>query len=127
MLIIGKETPLGYLALPLAGSIAPIIMVFALSKIAAKKVGGMDFAGLFTTFGKSMLGSVVVAIICGIVSMTSLATMMLGHRIETLLITAFVFCVAMWAYYFVTKAMKMPECEYLDRVMNRFNRKAKSG
>jgi putative peptidoglycan lipid II flippase len=117
--LIGIRTPMGYFALPLAGSIAPIVMVFALCFVGAKKVGGMDFSGLVTTFGKSALGSIGVGIVCAIVSMTPLAAMMLGHKIATLLITAFVFCVAMWVYYFITKAMKMPECEYLDRIANK--------
>ncbi len=127
LLMVLMRTPLSYRALPLAGSIAPILMVVALCMVAAKKLGGMDFAGLFTTLGKSVLASVAVAVVCGIVSMTPLATMMLGHRIATLIITAFVFCVAMWVYYFITKSMKMPECEYLDRAMNKFNRKPKEG
>ncbi len=123
LLMIGMRTPMGYFALPLAGSIAPILMVFALCSIAAKRVGGMDFPGLYTTFGKSALASISVAAICALVSLTPVAGMMIGHKIVTLLVTGFVFCVAMWAYYFVTKAMKMPECEYLDRVMNRINRR----
>lgn len=117
--LIGIRTPMGYFALPLAGSIAPIVMVFALCYVGAKKVGGMDFPGLMSTFGKSAVGSIGVGIVCALVSMTPLASMMLGHKIATLFITAFVFCVAMWVYYFVTKAMKMPECEYLDRIANK--------
>lgn len=123
MLLIGIQSPLGYFALPLAGSIAPIVMVFALCSIAAKKVGGVDFAGLTLTFGKSVMASSAVAAVCALVTFTPLAGKMLGHKIATLFITAFVFCVAMWVYYFITKALKMPECEYLDRVMNKMNRR----
>jgi putative peptidoglycan lipid II flippase len=123
MLTILMRTPLSYRALPLAGSIAPILMVIVLCWVAAKKLGGMDFAGLLTTFGKSAVASIAVAAVCGIVALTPLAGKMEGHKVATLIITAFVFCIAMWVYYFITKALKMPECEYLDRVMNKINRK----
>ena len=127
MLMVLMKTPLSYRALPLAGSIAPILMVVVLSFVAAKKLGGMDFKGLFTTLGKSVVASISVAVVCGFVTLTPLAGMMIGHKIITLMVTGFVFCVAMWAYYFVTRWLKMPECEYLDRVINRFDRKPKVG
>ena len=122
MLVIFMKTPLEYRALPLAGSISPIIMVVALCMIAAKKLGGMDFRGLFQTFGRSLLASLGVAIVCAIVAWTPISNIMLGHKFWTLGITAMTFCAAMWVYYFITKALKMPECEYLDRVMNKINR-----
>jgi putative peptidoglycan lipid II flippase len=122
MLITLMKTPLTYRALPLAGSISPILMVIALCLIAAKKLGGMDFKGLIITFGKSAAASSGVALICSIVAWTPISRMMWGHRIATLIIAAVTFCVAMWVYYFITKALKMPECEYLDRVMNKINR-----
>ena len=122
MLTTLMKTSLSYRALPLAGSIAPIVMVIALCIIAAKKLGGLDYAGLFRTFGKAAVASIGVGIVCAIVSFTPLAGMMMGHKIVTLAITAVTFCAAMWVYYFITKWLEMPECEYLDRVMNKINR-----
>ena len=122
MLMILKETPLNYMALPLSGSIAPILMVFALCSVLAKRLHGLDFHEMTKTLGKSVMASFGVAVVCAIVAWTPISGMMWGHRIATLLITAVTFCIAMWVYYFITKALKMPECEYLDRVMNRLNR-----
>jgi putative peptidoglycan lipid II flippase len=123
MLMILKMTPLQYMALPLAGSIAPILMVIALCSILANRINGLDFIDMFRTLGKSLIGSVGVAVVCAIVAWTPLSDKMWGHRFPTLFITAFTFCVAMWVYYFITKALEMPECEYLDRVMNRLNKR----
>ena len=122
LLLVLMRTPLSYKALPLAGSIAPILMVLALCAVVAKKLDGIDYKGLFTTLGKSALASVGVALVCAVIAWTPLSNMMLGHRIQTLLITAVGFCIAMWVYYFITKALKMPESEYLDRVMKKLNR-----
>lgn len=119
LLMVLMKTPLEYKALPLAGSIAPMLMVIALCVVVAKKLDGLDFNGLFTTLGKSILASVGVALVCAVVAWTPLSNMMWGHKLATLGITAFAFCVAMWVYYFITKAMKMPESEYLDRVMKK--------
>ena len=116
------QTSLGYAALPLSGSIAPILMVFALCFVLEKRLHGLEFNEMFRTLVKSLVGSIGVAIVCAIVAWTPISGMMWGHRIATLFITAITFCVAMWAYYFITKALKMPECEYLDRVMNKLNR-----
>ena len=116
------QTSLGYTALPLSGSIAPILMVFALCFVLEKRLRGLEFNEMFRTLGKSLVGSIGVAIVCAIVAWTPISGMMWGHRIATLFITAITFCVAMWVYYFITKALKMPECEYLDRVMNKLNR-----
>ncbi len=115
-------TPLGYKALPLAGSVSPILMVFVMCFLAAKKLDGLDFPGLLKTMRNALVGSVGVGIVCALVAWSPLANMMMGHKFVTLGVTAVTFCVAMWAYYFITKALKMPECEYLDRVMNRLNR-----
>lgn len=124
-LLVGlMQTPLGYRALPLAGSIAPILMVIAMCSVLSRKLGGFDYQGMISTFGKSLVGSMGVAVVCGLVSFTPIAARMAGHKFITLGVVAFTFCVAMWVYYFITKRFKMAECEYLDRVMKKINRGA---
>jgi putative peptidoglycan lipid II flippase len=137
LLMILMKTPLSYRALPLAGSIAPIIMVIGMCIILSKKIGGLDYSGIATTLGKSILGSIGVAAVCAIFAMTPIIDSVIhtgpfAHssgwgKIATLGITGIAFCLAMWAYYFITKGLKMTESEYLDRVMNKINRKRARG
>ena len=122
LLLTLMRTPLDYKALPLAGSIAPILMVVVMCAVVAKKLDGFDYTAMISTFGKSLAGSIGVAIVSGAVAWTPLSNRMWGHKFVTLGVTAITFCAAMWAYYYITKWLQMPETEYMDRVMKRFDR-----
>lgn len=137
LLMVLMRTPLSYRALPLAGSIAPIVMVIAMCAILSKKIGGLDYIGVASVLGKSVFGSIGVAAVCAIFALTPIIGSVahsgpFAHsvgwaKIATLGMTGIAFCLAMWAYYFITKALKMTESEYLDRVMNKINRKRARG
>jgi putative peptidoglycan lipid II flippase len=124
--LILMKTSLSYHALPLAGSISPILMVFALCYVAAKRLEGLDYASLVTTFFKSVGASIGVALVCAVFALTPLLNTLIHSgpfadktwwaKIATLSVAGFAFCLAMWVYYFITKALKMPETEYLDRI-----------
>ncbi len=127
------KTPLSYKALPLAGSIAPMLMVVVMCFVISKKLGGFAYQGIFATLGKAAISSLSVALVCAILAWTPLLTIIMNsgpfahqvwwHKVATLILVGFGFCASMWVYYYVTRAMKMPESEYFDRVMKRFDRK----
>ena len=137
LLLALMKTPLSYKALPLAGSIAPILMVIVMCAMLSRKLGGFCYKGIFETLGKSALASLSVAVVCVILAWSPLINIMLNfgpfahqvwwHKVATILVVGFGFCAAMWVYYFVTRAMKMTESEYFDRVMKRFDRKRAAG
>ena len=137
LLLALMKTPLSYKALPLAGSIAPILMVIVMCAMLSRKLGGFGYKGIFETLGKSALASLSVAVVCVILAWSPLINIMLNfgpfahqvwwHKVATILVVGFGFCAAMWVYYFVTRAMKMTESEYFDRVMKRFDRKRAAG
>jgi putative peptidoglycan lipid II flippase len=119
------NTPLSYRALPLAGSIAPMLMVLGMAWVLAPKVGGVDIRSVATTLGKSLVGATGVVLIAGLIAWTPLAAVASASKINVLLFTGFGFLLSMWAYYFITKALKMPETAYMDRAMTRINKFAR--
>lgn len=125
-LILILKVPMGYLGLPLAGSIAPIIMVSMMALVLTPRIGGIDIPGLATTLGKAFVGSLAVVAVSAVVIATPLGNLGQG-KIPTLVITLGAFSLSMWGYYFITKALKMPESAYLDRAMNKINRFSRRG
>ena len=113
---------MGYLALPLAGSIAPVIMVVMMAVVLTPRIGGIDIKGLAVTLGKAFVGSISVVVVGALVASTSLGSLDHG-KLTTLGITLGAFLVSMWGYYFITKAMGMPESAYVERAMGKISRK----
>jgi putative peptidoglycan lipid II flippase len=123
LLLLGLlQTDLGYKALPMAGSIAPMLMVVAMLVVVSPKIGGIDLRSLAQTLGKAFVASLGVVLVAGVIAWTPISDLIWGKKIPTLLVTGFGFIFAMWAYYFASKALKMPEAAYLDRAMNKINR-----
>ena len=122
LLILALRGSMGYLALPLAGSIAPMLMVVMMAMVLTPRIGGIDIKGLAITLGKAFVGSLSVVVVGVLVASTSLGSLDQG-KIPTLLITLGAFLVSMWGYYFITKALGMPESAYVERAMAKINRR----
>ena len=122
LLILALRGSMGYLCLPLAGSIAPMIMVVMMAVVLTPRIGGIDIKGLAITLGKAFVGSLSVVLVGGVVANTSLGSLEHG-KVATLAITLGAFLVSMWGYYFITKALGMPESAYVERAMAKINRK----
>jgi peptidoglycan biosynthesis protein MviN/MurJ (putative lipid II flippase) len=106
----------GYLALPLAGSLAAIAMVVILLYAVAKEVGDLDFPGILRTLFQAAIGG------AGSAAFAFLAFHFLPHHMSRLVgAVAFLFVAtcAAWIYFFITSALKMPETEYVTLAMNR--------
>jgi putative peptidoglycan lipid II flippase len=118
-----KSTPLSYQALPLASSLSALVLVVVLTMAVKKKMGGLDVAPVISTLGKSLIGSIPVAIVAGLVAFTPLAEKIVGSKLAQLGSVAIVFVVAFWGYFLVTKAFKMSETEYVTRATDRIRKK----
>jgi putative peptidoglycan lipid II flippase len=112
-------TSLGYKGLPLAGSIAPMLMVGGMLYFLQSKLGGFDYKGLIQTLGKSAVASLGVVAVTGLVAWTPFATYLWGKQLQTLGVVLFAFCLAIAAYHKLSKWMAMPETAYMDRAMAR--------
>jgi putative peptidoglycan lipid II flippase len=122
-----KNTALSYQALPLASSLSALVLVVILTAAVRKKMGGLDIAPILSTTVKSLIGSIPVGIIAGLVAYTPLAEKIVGSKLAQLGSVTLVFMVAAWAYYFATKAFGMSETEYVTRATARVRKKLGKG
>ncbi len=119
---LGGMTHFGYLVLPAATNIAAILLVISLYFALEKQVGKLDGKGILLTLAKSLVGSVVMAgLAYGIFSVLP------AHMGKKFLFLSFmiVFCVVGWVYFFITRALGMPETDYLSRAMDKMGKKIK--
>lgn len=118
-------TSLGYKALPMAGSIAPMLMVGGMLYFLQSKIGGFEYKGLFVTLGKALVASIGVLVVCAAVVWTPLGTDLWRRGLVNLPIVCVVFTIAIMVFYKISKLLGMPESEYADRAIARmpWNRK----
>jgi putative peptidoglycan lipid II flippase len=119
LVLLLRETPLSFYALPLASSISAIGLVLVMLVAVRKQIGGLDFAGIFSTLGKSLLGAAAFAGVTGAVLLTPLGAATAENRLMGLLFILLVALPGAWLYYFVTKWLAMPEAQTITRAMNR--------
>ena len=119
LILVLRTTPLGSSALPIAGSIAACGLVTALGFAISRKVGGLDFGSVFTTLGKSLVASILVAAISGILTFGQFAHFFTGSKIRVLLALLFGFLFCAWAYFWATIKLKMPESDTLARGLDK--------
>ncbi|MCC7229127.1 MAG: hypothetical protein IT203_01955, partial [Fimbriimonadaceae bacterium] len=112
-----------YQALPLAGSLSAFALVVVLAIAVAPKIGGLDLKGLSVTILKSLIGCAGLAAIGAGVAYTPFGRHIAGHKFQTLAVVGVVFLVGAWLYYFITKALGMPETGYVSRAMARIQRR----
>jgi putative peptidoglycan lipid II flippase len=122
-MVYGLKSQFGYLAMPIAGSVAPIIMVIAMGSMIKTKIGGFDIKSMGMTLGKSAFGGIGAFIVSGLVAWTPVASKVENSKLFTIFTVFFGGLCAMWAYYGITKKLNMPETARLDRAMEKINRK----
>jgi hypothetical protein len=110
----------GYLALPLAGSIAAILMVIALAVLAYRDTDGFDVRGVLTTLFKTAVAAVVTGAFA--YGAFCFGPHSVG-KLRAFVMFAVVVTLSLWIYYFLTKAMGMREAEFVARAMERVRRR----
>jgi len=122
-----KDT-VGYRILPIASSIAATGLVAALLIAVRAKIGSIDFGGLFATLVKSAAASAAFAAITYGALQLPIAQAATDSKLAAIFLLFLIALPGAWAYYFLTRAMGMPEAKTLERAMNRvtgrFGRKA---
>jgi putative peptidoglycan lipid II flippase len=116
-------TGLGFLVLPLAGSISAIALVIALLAYARVKVGHIDFAGLLLTLGKSVFASIAFGLVTWLVLVSPLGSVSTGDKLTSVLALLLIAVPGGAAYIWVSRLLKMPESKYVDRAFARFTKK----
>lgn len=119
----GTQAEVGFLVLPAATNLAAILLVIALFLALEREVGTLDRKGIVVTLTKSLIGSIVMG---GIAYGTFYILPSNLGKIVLFGTFMVVFCVVAWIYFFVTKALGMPETVYFTRAMDRIARRKPS-
>ncbi len=132
-LLIFRLTPLGYLGLPLAGSLSAIFLIIMLLIYVGPQIGGLDMKGLGLTLVKSALCATAFGLVLWIgkeILPYNQEVAILGKNLGKYSINFWsmvkVFglgLVGAWIYFFAARALKMPETSYFDRVAAKFAKK----
>lgn len=108
-----------YYLLPLAGSIAAYVLAILMLIRIRTDVDGMDIGGIVSTFTKAGIASLIAAaafvgVMYG-VGQSGFDTIKPLYLVTVVIVGL----AAMWLYYYLTKAFKMPETSYLERAVKR--------
>ena len=111
--------PFGYFILPIATNVAVILMSITLYFTLQKYAGRLGGSATGRTLVKSFLASLPLAAVAAVgnhfLNIHSRPLQFMGLAIVSL--------IAIWAYYFAARYMKMPETAYMDRVFDRIQKK----
>jgi len=120
---VSVRSGLSYLSIVWATNLAAVLLVIVLYVGLERSVGNLDRRGLFSTLGKSLLASVAMGAVAYGLALLARQVGLSQFRLAEFFVFLFVSTVACWIYYFVTRALKMPETSYFDRAMAKLNRK----
>ena len=105
----------GYSSLPLAASIAAILLAIAMIAAVRKSVCEIDVKGIATTFFKAVVASALPATGAYFLAESAAGKTSSLANFDLLLAVGFVTLLFAWAYYFIARALKMPEAETIKR------------
>lgn len=114
-----QETNLGYLSLPLAGSLSAYVLVALLLFALRARTAGLNLAPLVTTLVKSVAAGVGMAIILFAGDWALPKGEGWATNLWALVRIVGLGLVGAWLYYGLTRLMRMPETRYVDRALGR--------
>jgi putative peptidoglycan lipid II flippase len=108
-----------YTLLPLAGSAAAIALAIILIVMIRRDVDGLDIGGLIKTFALSVLASFGAAGVfwCGMRGLDFIG--FTRNKVGVIIGCLVLGFIAAGIYYLLSRALKMPESDYLDRALNK--------
>lgn len=128
-----QGSALGYITLPIATDVAAIALGILLYFALEKQIDGhLDRKGLLTTFAKSAIaGAAMGAAGWGLVRLIPtnleaihiIGPIVISPKVQFLLMVFAVALVCMWIYYYISRFLKMPETDYLDKALKRMDRR----
>lgn len=119
-----RTTELGYLALPLAGSLSAYALVAALLIALRAQMKGLDVAQLVATFAKCLVAGAAMAAVLAVGDWALPRGEGLLSNFWALVRLVGLGLLGAWLYYGMTRAMKMSETRYIERALNRLARRA---
>lgn len=126
-----QYTTLGYTALPIASNVAALLLMVFLWMALEKQIGAkLDRKNTMIVFVQSLAASAAMGFVGWalfrilpekppyVFSFLRVAPQV---KIYAILLVLVMMCVCAWVYYYITKAFKMPESDYLGRAIARIN------
>lgn len=121
MCYLSEFTNLGYTSLPIASDIAAILLAISLWFALEGQIGGkLERKNGLIVFFQSLAASMAMALACWAIYRVVPHDLRKFLFVGVFLVVA---CVAGWIYYYITKAFKMPESDYLTRAMRKMDRR----
>jgi len=119
-----RTTELGYLALPLAGSLSAYALVAALLIALRAQMKGLDVAQLVATFAKCVVAGGAMAALLAVGDWALPQGEGPLSNFWALIRLVGLGLLGAWLYYGMTRAMKMSETRYIERALSRLARRA---
>lgn len=125
LMVLCANTALSYYGLPLASSLSAIVLALMMLIALRKDTGGLDLASIAGTFAKGLIGALLAG---GLVYMLARFApsgegLGLGRNALAFLRLFGFGLIGVWVYYGVTRALGMPETEYVNRALARLTRR----
>jgi putative peptidoglycan lipid II flippase len=113
---------LEYRAIPAASSLSALVLVVMMLVAIQRRIGGVDFAGLAATAGKSVVGGIAFAGVTYALLQLPFIASLQSNKLGSVAVLLAVCLPGIVLYYGIATALKMPEAATLDRAMTRFRR-----
>ncbi len=112
-----RQTSLGFISLPLASSISAILLVVIMLIAIRSHLKGLELAGFFDTLGKCLFAALAAGVLMAGLSAATAHYSFMGSTVSSLAKLAVFGLLGGWLYYWITRAMKMPETNTIDRAL----------
>lgn len=111
-----------YLALPAANSISAFLLVGMLLVAVQRSIGALEVKGILSTMGKAVGASLLASVVLWLGSQF-IADRTLAFPVLLAVVGLGVLAYG-WAYYFLTRWLKMPESDLISRAIGKVSRKS---
>lgn len=118
-----RGEPLGYLGLPLASSISALLLVAMMMVAIQRQIGELDYDAFFSTLGKSLMAVVVMVVVMMVGDALLPTGTGFGRNAWALGRLLLLGLGSAWVYYGITRALRMPETDTINRALARLDRK----
>jgi putative peptidoglycan lipid II flippase len=119
LILLAQAAGFDHSALPLASSTCAIALVIALALAMRLRIGPFGLGATLVTLLKATVASAAIGLPLWLAATHWGDSLGLRGKVGALLMLVVAGCVGGWIYYGLTKAMKMPEIEYVKRALRR--------
>ena len=113
------ESGYGLISIPIAASVAAIFLAIVMLIAVDRTICNIDLPGIGSTLLKSAAAGALAVAVCYGILVLSAPLAGRFHNFGLMAVLALAMLIAAWVYYFVAKALKMPETETIKRAVKK--------